>query len=139
MKNHNLFLTPDYRYRLPESNLKKLILSLIVLLSFVHVAAQNNINISGTVVDDQGEAVIGASVVAQKSKNGTITDVEGNFKLSVRSNDVLTISFIGYKTLEIPVKGTNLARIVMHEDTEVLDRNRIWRATLRNPRKPSVR
>ena len=83
MKNHNLFLTPDYRYRLPESNFKKLILSLIILLSFVHVAAQNNINISGTVVDDQGEAVIGASVVAQKSKNGTITDVEGNLKLSV--------------------------------------------------------
>ena len=51
MKNHNLFLTPDYRYRLPESNFKKLILSLIILLSFVHVAAQNNINISGTVVD----------------------------------------------------------------------------------------
>lgn len=46
MKNHNLFLTPNYRYRLPESNLKKLILSLIVLLSFVHVAAQNNINMA---------------------------------------------------------------------------------------------
>ena len=117
MKNHNLFLTPDYRYRLPESNFKKLILSLIILLSFVHVAAQNNINISGTVVDDQGEAVIGASVVAQKSKNGTITDVEGNFKLSVRSNDVLTISFIGYITQTVPVSGKNNIVVTLKENS----------------------
>ena len=121
MKNHNLFLTPNYRYRLPESNLKKLILSLIVLLSFVHVAAQNNINISGTVVDDQGEAVIGASVVAQKSKNGTITDVEGNFKLSVRSNDVLTISFIGYITQTVPVSGKNNIVVTLKENSMLLD------------------
>ena len=121
MKNHNLFLTPDYRYRLPESNFKKLILSLIILLSFVHVAAQNNINISGTVVDDQGEAVIGASVVAQKSKNGTITDVEGNFKLSVRSNDVLTISFIGYITQTVPVSGKNNIVVTLKENSMLLD------------------
>ena len=121
MKNHNLFLTPNYRYRLPELNLKKLILSLIVLLSFVHVAAQNNINISGTVVDDQGEAVIGASVAAQKSKNGTITDVEGNFKLSVRSNDVLTISFIGYITQTVPVSGKNNIVVTLKENSMLLD------------------
>lgn len=53
--------------------------------------------------------------------NGTITDIDGNFVLNNVSGGTLTISFIGYKTLEIPVKGTNLARIVMHEDTEVLD------------------
>lgn len=52
--------------------------------------------------------MIGASVVAQKSKNGTITDVEGNFKLSVRSNDVLTISFIGYITQTVPVSGKTI-------------------------------
>jgi len=77
--------------------------------------------IKGKIVDSNGEPVIGANVKVKGTTNGTITDIDGNFALNNVSGGTLTISFIGYKTLEIPVKGTNLARIVMHEDTEVLD------------------
>ena len=47
--------------------------------------------------------------------------MNGNFTLNNVSGGTLVISFIGYKTLEVSVKGTNLAKIIMHEDTEVLD------------------
>lgn len=77
--------------------------------------------IKGKIVDSNGDPVIGANVKVKGTTNGTITDIDGNFALNNVSGGTLTISFIGYKTLEIPVKGTNLARIVMHEDTEVLD------------------
>ena len=77
--------------------------------------------IKGKIVDSNGDPVIGANVMVKGTTNGTITDIDGNFVLNNVSGGTLTISFIGYKTLEIPVKGTNLARIVMHEDTEVLD------------------
>ena len=77
--------------------------------------------IKGKIVDSNGDPVIGANVMVNGTTNGTITDIDGNFVLNNVSGGTLTISFIGYKTLEIPVKGTNLARIVMHEDTEVLD------------------
>ena len=47
--------------------------------------------------------------------------MDGNFTLNNVSGGTLVISFIGYKTLEVSVKGTNLAKIILHEDTEVLD------------------
>ncbi|MDR2041421.1 MAG: carboxypeptidase-like regulatory domain-containing protein [Tannerella sp.] len=63
---------------------------------------QNRIGISGTVVDAAGEPVIGANVVEKgQPANGTVTDVDGNFSLTVAANAVLQISFIGYTTQEI--------------------------------------
>ena len=53
--------------------------------------------------------------------NGTITDFDGNFVLTVSENAVLQISYIGYKTQEIPVANKTKLNITMEEDTEVLD------------------
>lgn len=77
--------------------------------------------VKGTVVDAAGEPVIGANVMVKGTTNGTITDVEGNFKLD-NARGTLVVSFIGYKTQEVAVKGneTNL-RIVLKEDSELLD------------------
>ena len=77
--------------------------------------------IKGKIVDSYGEPVIGANVKVKGTTNGTITDMDGNFTLNNVSGGTLVISFIGYKTLEVSVKGTNLAKIILHEDTEVLD------------------
>lgn len=77
--------------------------------------------IKGKIVDSYGEPVIGANVKVKGTTNGTITDMDGNFTLNNVSGGTLVISFIGYKTLEVFVKGTNLTKIIMHEDTEVLD------------------
>ena len=84
------------------------------------IVQQSNKTVSGTVTDAYGP-VIGASVVEGRTTNGTITDVDGNFSLSVPANSTLTISFVGYKTQTVPVNGKNSLKVTLQEDTEVLD------------------
>ncbi|MDR1381122.1 MAG: carboxypeptidase-like regulatory domain-containing protein, partial [Tannerella sp.] len=62
---------------------------------------QDGRRITGTVVDQAGEPIIGASVMENGTTNGTATDVDGHFSLTVAENAVLRISFIGYITQEI--------------------------------------
>lgn len=83
--------------------LKKLILSLAVLLTSTIVYAQTQI--SGTVVDATGEAIIGATIMEKGSSNGTITDFDGNFTIKVNEGTTLVISYIGYDSQELPAKN----------------------------------
>lgn len=78
--------------------------------------------IQGLVVDQNGEAIIGASIFEKGTQNGTVTDVDGKFKLNVQNyENTLEISYIGYTTQRIkPKKGDNL-RIVLTEDTKTID------------------
>ena len=77
--------------------------------------------ISGTIVDQNGEPIIGANVVEKGSTNGTITDVDGKFVLEVDNNTLLQVSFIGYIELEVPVKGKSSLQLILQEDTQKLD------------------
>ncbi|WP_321335121.1 TonB-dependent receptor [uncultured Bacteroides sp.] len=77
--------------------------------------------VSGLVRDTKGEVVIGASVLEEGTTNGTITDLDGNFKLNVSPKAVLKISYIGYKTQEVPVNGKSLFNIILAEDAETLE------------------
>lgn len=79
------------------------------------------IQITGTVTDKQNEPLPGATVQEQSSGNGTVTDVNGRFSMSVSQSSRLTISFIGYKTQIIDVNGQKELRIQLQEDSEVLD------------------
>ena len=75
--------------------------------------------VTGRVVDEQGEPVIGASIVEIGTTRGTSTDVDGNFSLRAGRNAKLQISFIGYKTVTMPAgSGMN---IVLAEDKALLD------------------
>ena len=75
---------------------------------------------TGTVVDAAtGETIIGASVLELGTTNGTITDFDGNFTLKVQPGATLSISYMGYKTVELPA-GQSL-KISLGEDTELLD------------------
>ena len=56
---------------------------------------------SGTVIDETGEGVIGATVMEKGTSNGTVTDLDGNFKLNVPEGSILVISYIGYDNVEI--------------------------------------
>lgn len=77
--------------------------------------------VKGTVVDATGEPVIGANVMVKGTTNGTITDVDGNFKLN-NAQGTLVVSFIGYKTQEVVVKGNEAnLKIVLKEDSELLE------------------
>ena len=78
-----------------------------------------SINVTGLVVDAAGEPVIGASVVEKGTTNGIVTDVDGKFTLSVKPGAILKISFVGYQPQE--VKATPTMKIVLKEDTELLD------------------
>lgn len=75
---------------------------------------------TGQVVDAKGEPLIGVSILEVGTTNGTITDIDGNFTLSVNEGATVEISYIGYKTQTLPVRA-KLGQIVMKEDTEVLD------------------
>ena len=78
--------------------------------------------ISGKVVDSKGESIIGANVMEKGTTNGTITDFDGNFSLNVAANAVLQISYIGYKTQEIPASQLKAGAVItLKEDTEVMD------------------
>ena len=78
--------------------------------------------ISGKVVDSKGESIIGANIMEKGTTNGTITDFDGNFNLNVAANAVLQISYIGYKTQEIPVSQLKAGAVItLKEDTEVMD------------------
>lgn len=78
--------------------------------------------VHGVVKDVNGEPIIGANVVVKGNpSNGTITDLNGNFDLSVTSNTILQVSYIGYNTQELFVGKKTDFNIVLKEDTELLD------------------
>ena len=82
---------------------------------------QEKISISGRVVDEDGIPVIGANVLEKGISNGTVTDIDGNFSLTVRLNATISVSFIGYRDQEIKVGNKTTFKITLEEDTQALD------------------
>jgi len=73
------------------------------------------------VKDNLGESVIGANVTEKGTTNGMITDLDGNFSLTVQKNATLVISYIGYVTQEIAIKGNTNLNIILKEDSKALE------------------
>ena len=95
-------------------------LCLVFLLAFTLSAyAQNTRTVTGTVVDDLGEPIIGAAVKVVDSPVGTVTDIDGKFSLSVKEGSKLTISFIGY--IAQTITNLNNPKVVLLEDVAKLD------------------
>ena len=83
---------------------------------------QQTVTVSGVVKDRKGEPIIGANIMEKGTTNGTITDFDGKYTLKVKSaQSVLTISYIGYKTQEIPVGNGGKKDITMQDDSELMD------------------
>ncbi len=100
-----------------------LLLLLVGLFSFTSLSAQNSgtIQVSGVVTDSKsGETVIGASVKVKSGSTGTVTDYDGKFQLSASANATLVVSFLGYKTKEVPVANKTSLSINLDEDSELL-------------------
>lgn len=95
--------------------------TLIVLLFAGISSFAQQVQVKGTVVEkSSGESIIGASVMEVGSNsNGTITDIDGNFTLSVASGATLSVSYIGYKT--VTVKAQPILRIELTEDSQLID------------------
>jgi TonB-linked SusC/RagA family outer membrane protein len=81
------------------------------------VTAQTQVR--GTVVDETGQPVIGATIQIKGTSQGTVTDVDGRFNLSAPANGTLVISYVGMQTQEVPVQPT--VNVTLVSDTEVLD------------------
>ncbi|MBC5642871.1 SusC/RagA family TonB-linked outer membrane protein [Parabacteroides sp. BX2] len=93
----------------------------------IYLAAKNArgeekiIKISGTILDNNNEPIIGANVSIKGTTTGTITDIDGNFSLDVSTGMTLLVSYIGYATKEVPVGNQSVYKIIMTEDTQNLD------------------
>ena len=86
-----------------------------------HQALPDKIKVTGTVKDVNGEVIIGASVVEENTTNGTITDISGNFVLTVSDNAVVKVSYIGYVAQQVKAVQGKPLNIVLREDTKTLD------------------
>lgn len=95
-----------------------LLLWVVGMLLSVQVFSQG-LTVKGVVKDNTGMGVIGANILVKGTTNGTITDFDGNFTLEAKKGDVIVISFIGYKTQELPAAAT--MNVTLQDDTEVLD------------------
>lgn len=97
-------------------------LSMMLIVLFSVTVAMAQVLVRGTVVDQTGESVIGASIQVKGTTQGTITDIDGKFSLGVPDKkSVIVVSFIGYATKELQVDTSKPMSIVLEEDTKVLD------------------
>lgn len=96
------------------------ILFIYAMLALIPGIAYAQNQITGTVLDSQNEPIIGASVVVKGTSNGVITDLDGNFRINA-STGTLVVTFMGYKTVEVPIGAQTSYRIVMEDDSKVLD------------------
>ena len=103
-----------------ESMKKTFLIALLFVIACITAQAQD-LQVSGTVISKtDGEPIIGASVVEVGNNiNGTITDIDGNFSLSVKKDAQLTISYVGFKSQT--VKASSMLNISMEEDSEMLE------------------
>ena len=99
---------------------KRLVIGLLTLLMPIIVLAQD-ITVQGTVTDEAGETLIGATVQQKGTSNGTVTDFDGNFTLTVPTNAILSVSYIGYTPKEIAVNGQTNLTIVLSNDDQMLN------------------
>ena len=84
-------------------------------------SAVQELKVTGRIKDENGNPLMGASILEKGTTNGTTTDADGNFEITVTDGDaVLVISYIGFKTFEAPVSGTNFNNVRLAEDTAQL-------------------
>jgi TonB-dependent starch-binding outer membrane protein SusC len=97
-----------------------LLKSLFVLGAFLSFSLGQAQEVTGTVSDSNGP-LPGASVLEKGTTNGTQTDFDGNYAISVGGDATLVISYIGYKTMEIPVNGRSSINVTLEEDAQALE------------------
>ncbi len=99
----------------------KIGMTLMALIFSVSVFAQREITVRGVVLDEMKEPLIGASVQQKGQLNGIVTDLDGKFSLQVAPTDTLVVSYLGYVSKNVPVKGQTSIEIILGENTELID------------------
>lgn len=104
-----------------SEKLKYLTLLFIGMMLCLGTYAQSLRTITGTVIDSNGEPVIGANVLAKGTGNGTITDTDGHYSLKTSTNTTLLFSFVGYDSKEVKVGSQSVINVTLVEDQHLLD------------------
>jgi len=99
----------------------KTILSLLILLTISFSALAQGRKVTGTVSGKNGESVIAAGVMIKGTTTGVTTDVDGNYSINVKKDDILVISSVGYKTLEVAVGDKTKLDIILEDDSILLE------------------
>ena len=98
-----------------------LLLSVLFQSIFAQNAKDGYVDVTGTVCDQEGVSIPGVYVQIKGSKEGTATDIDGNYKISVPSDAVLVFVFMGMETTEVPVGNGSIVNVSMKPDAMVLD------------------
>ena len=115
---NQLFAGTNIGYKILENSI---ILSPKQILETTAAQQQPTKKIKGLVTDETGSPVIGANIKEKETGNGTITDINGNFSLSVGTKSTIIISYIGYITKEVPVGNNTSLTVQLAENTKQLD------------------
>ena len=97
---------------------RSLLMAFLMSMMSLVAVAQNNVR--GTVVDENGEPVVGATVRVAGTQTGTITGIDGNFSITAPPQGVLSVSYVGFTTQEVKVAGRQQLRVVLKEDAATL-------------------
>ena len=97
---------------------RSLLMAFLMSMMSLVAVAQNNVR--GTVVDENGEPVVGATVRVAGTQTGTITGIDGDFSIAAPAQGVLSVSYVGFTTQEVKVAGRQQLRVVLKEDAATL-------------------
>jgi len=105
------------KQRTDNSLLSKMIFACMLMLVASVTSFAQNTKVTGTVTDEKGEPVIGASVLVKGTSTGTITDIDGNFTVNAPAKAKLIVTYIGYVKQEVAITG-NKVKISLKEDAK---------------------
>lgn len=104
-----------------DSNYYKFLRTLLLFLFMPLWLSAQNITVKGKVSDRAGETLIGVSIVEEGTSNGTVTDINGNYSISVQKESTLAFTYIGYTSKKVAVQGKTQIDVTLEEDTQLLD------------------
>ncbi len=101
--------------------IRKLVLSLVAVLSMTGMAMAQNLQVSGRVIGEDGLPIIGATVLVEGTTTGASTGIDGDFTLKAPANGNLLVSFIGYTSRTVAINGQTMIEVVLAEESEAID------------------
>lgn len=99
---------------------RKFLATVLMLVALALPSWAQKVTVHGVVDDTTGEPLIGATVLEKGTTNGTATDFDGNFTITVAPNAILTVSYVGYDPQEVPVNGREHIKITLSENSTML-------------------
>ena len=100
---------------------RKIVLSIVAVLAVSFAALAQNMQVTGTVVDEAGYAIVGATVIVDGTNTGAVTGENGHFSVNAPKDGSLVISFIGYEAQIVAIAGQQKLKVVLKQDTQNID------------------